>query len=50
MFLSAPEVGHLLLESAQDAIFALYQGAFEVENGANPAAPGSAPPAKATGQ
>jgi hypothetical protein len=29
--------------------FALYQGSFEVENGANPAAPGSAPPAKATG-
>ncbi len=30
--------------------FALYQGSFEVENGANPAAPASAPPAKATGQ
>ena len=30
--------------------FALYQGSFEVESGANPAAPGSAPPAKATGQ
>ena len=30
--------------------FALYQGSFEVENGANPAAPGSAPAAKATGQ
>jgi hypothetical protein len=30
--------------------FALYQGSFEVESAANPAAPGSAPPAKATGQ
>jgi hypothetical protein len=30
--------------------FALYQGTFEIENAANPAAPGSAPPAKATGQ
>jgi hypothetical protein len=30
--------------------FALYQGSFEVENPANPAAPASAPPAKATGQ
>src|SRR5512143_2982134 len=29
--------------------FALYQGSFEIENGVNPAAPGSAPPAKATG-
>src|ERR1019366_8760266 len=30
--------------------FALYQGFFEVESGTNPAAPASAPPAKATGQ
>ena len=30
--------------------FALYQGSFEVESLVNPAAPGSAPPAKATGQ
>ena len=30
--------------------FALYQGSFEVESAANLAAPGSAPPAKATGQ
>jgi hypothetical protein len=30
--------------------FALYQGSFEVESAANPAAPGAAPPAKATGQ
>ena len=30
--------------------FALYQGSFEVESLANPAAPASAPPAKATGQ
>jgi hypothetical protein len=30
--------------------FALYQGSFEIGNGANPAAPGSSPPAKATGQ
>lgn len=30
--------------------FALYQGSFEVEGSANPAAPGAAPPAKATGQ
>jgi hypothetical protein len=30
--------------------FALYQGAFEVESLVNPAAPASAPPAKATGQ
>ena len=30
--------------------FALYQGSFEVVSAANPAAPGSAPPAKATGQ
>lgn len=30
--------------------FALYQGSFDLETGANPAAPGSAPPAKATGQ
>ena len=29
--------------------FALYQGSFEVESAANPAAPGSAPSAKATG-
>lgn len=30
--------------------FALYQGSFEVESPVNPAAPASAPPAKATGQ
>lgn len=30
--------------------FALYQGSFEVESAANPAAPGAAPAAKATGQ
>ncbi len=30
--------------------FALYQGSFEVESLVNPAAPASAPPAKATGQ
>ena len=30
--------------------FALFQGSFEVESLVNPAAPGSAPPAKATGQ
>ena len=30
--------------------FALFQGSFEVESPVNPAAPGSAPPAKATGQ
>jgi hypothetical protein len=30
--------------------FALYQGSFELESAANPAAPGSAPAAKATGQ
>ncbi len=30
--------------------FALYQGSFEVESTVNPAAPASAPPAKATGQ
>jgi len=30
--------------------FALYQGSFEVEDLTNPAAPASAPPAKATGQ
>jgi hypothetical protein len=30
--------------------FALYQGSFEIESVANPAAPASAPPAKATGQ
>ncbi|HSB64267.1 MAG TPA: hypothetical protein VLJ18_08890 [Thermoanaerobaculia bacterium] len=30
--------------------FALYQGSFEVESAANPAAPGSAPAAKTTGQ
>lgn len=31
-------------------VFALYQGSFEVESLVNPAAPASAPPAKATGQ
>ncbi|MGZ5429145.1 MAG: hypothetical protein ACXWFS_09060, partial [Thermoanaerobaculia bacterium] len=30
--------------------FALYHGSFEVESLVNPSAPGSAPPAKATGQ
>ncbi len=30
--------------------YALYQGSFEVESAANPAAPGAAPAAKATGQ
>jgi hypothetical protein len=30
--------------------FALYQGSFEIGSGTNPAAPASAPPAKATGQ
>jgi len=37
-------------EKVVPGAFALYQGSFEVENGANPAAPASAPPAKATGQ
>jgi hypothetical protein len=36
-------------EKVVPGAFALYQGSFEIENGANPAAPGSAPPSSATG-
>jgi hypothetical protein len=37
-------------EKVVPGAFALYQGSFEVESGVNPAAPGAAPAAKATGQ
>ena len=43
-------VGLMREQKVVPGAFALYQGSFEVESAANPAAPGSAPPAKATGQ
>ena len=43
-------VGLMREQKVVPGAFALYQGSFEVESAANPAAPGSAPPAKVTGQ